>query len=430
MTIDRRSFLKLLGVGATAGGLPMICSAAELMTKTSRRVIIIGGGFGGTIAAKFVRRLDPTIEVVLIEKDRHFVSCPFSNLYIAGMYKDLSSLTIGYEKLAANYGIKLVYDEVTSIDPAAKVVAMKSGTLKYDRLIVSPGVDFRTEEIEGYNANTPSVMPHAWKAGEQSTLLRRQLESMPDGGTVIISAPETPYRCPPGPYERACLFASFLKKNKPKSKLLLLDANADVVSKKPLFTKAWDLYYKDIIEYLPKKEITQVDIKTKTLNVGGIDDFKGDVVNLIPPQRAGRIAITAGLTDANKRWCPVDPTTFESGVQKFIHVIGDACAPPSAGPGMPKSAYSANTQAKACAINVVALMNGRETTELSALNVCYSALNEHESVSIASVFKVVDGKITSVPNSGGISPVDFSQTKLEHVYGESWLKNILAEMST
>ncbi|MDO8933148.1 MAG: FAD/NAD(P)-binding oxidoreductase [Rhodocyclaceae bacterium] len=426
MTLDRRSFLKLVGAGAGAAGLPMIGRAAEIMPKGKRRVVVIGGGYGGTIAAKYVRMMDPSIEVVLIERNKQFVSCPFSNFYIAGLMPDMSTLTIGYDKLAANHGIKMVYDEVTGIDAAAKVVATKGGTLSYDRLIVSPGIDFRTEEIEGYDEHTPHMIPHAWKAGEQSTLLRKQLQDMPDGGKVIISMPLTPYRCPPGPYERSCLIAHYLKTHKPKSKLFLLDANPDVVSKKPLFMKAWNEYYKGIFEYVPGKKVTKVDAKDKNIIVEGIEDHKGDVVNFIPPQRAGHIAVAAGLVGPDKNWCPVNATTFESTIHKDIHVIGDA----SIAGAMPKSGYSANSEAKVCATNVVALMNGKETVELSGINVCYSAINAHESVSIAGVYKVADGKIVGVPNSGGISPVDFSQTKMEHIYGESWLKNVLTEMST
>jgi sulfide dehydrogenase [flavocytochrome c] flavoprotein chain len=434
MTLDRRSFIKLLGTASTAAlagcaGAPAVSSgsAAELMPRSSgRRVVVIGGGYGGTIAAKYVRMLDASIEVVLIERNKEYVSCPFSNYYIGGLIKDLSPLTIGYDKLAANHGIKMVYAEVTGIDPAAKVVATGNGTLSYDRLIVSPGVDFRTEEIEGCTDQTFQVMPHAWKAGPQTLQLRQQLVDMADGGRVIISMPLTPYRCPPGPYERACLIANYLKKHKPKSKLILLDANSDVVSKKPLFTKAWSTYYQDIVSYLPAKKVSKVDSASKTLFVEGIEDFKGDVVNFIPPQRAGRIAVAAGLVGPDKNWCPVDATTFESTVHKHIHVVGDA----SIAGAMPKSGFSANSEAKVCATNIVAMMNGKESVDLSGINVCYSAISDDQSISIAGVYKVADGKIVGVPNSGGISPVDFSQTKLEHIYAESWLKNILTEMST
>jgi sulfide dehydrogenase [flavocytochrome c] flavoprotein subunit len=428
MTLDRRSFLKLVGAGAGAAGaagLPMIGMAAELMPKSGRRVVVIGGGYGGTIAAKYVRMLDKSIEVVMIERNKQFVSCPFSNFYIAGLTNDMNSLTIGYDKLTANHGVKMVYAEVTGIDPAAKKVVTDQGTLDYDRLIVSPGIDFRTEEIEGYDAKTAEIFPHAWKAGAQSTLLRNQLQAMKDGGTVIISMPLTPYRCPPGPYERSCLIAHYLKTHKPKSKLILLDANPDVVSKKPLFTKAWSTYYKDNFQYIGGKKITKADTGAKLVSVEGIEDFKGDVINLIPPQRAGDIAVKAGLVGDDKKWCPVDAVSFESTKHKGIHVIGDATALPSDGPPMPKSGYSANSQAKVCAMN---LLNGKETIEFSGINVCYSAVSDHESVSIAQVFKLEGGKIKS--SATAISPADFSLGKAEHAYGESWLKNILTEMST
>ena len=431
MTLDRRSFLKLVGAGAGAAGaagLPMIGMAAELMPKSGRRVVVIGGGYGGAIAAKYVRMLDKSIEVVMIERNKQFVSCPFSNFYIAGLTNDMNSLTIGYDKLTANHGVKMVYAEVTGIDPAAKKVVTDQGTLDYDRLIVSPGIDFRTEEIEGYDAKTAEIFPHAWKAGAQSTLLRNQLQSMSDGGTVIISMPLTPYRCPPGPYERSCLIAHYLKKHKPKSKLILLDANPDVVSKKPLFTKAWSTYYKDNFQYIGGKKVTKVDTGGKLVSIEGIEDFKGDVINLIPSQRAGDIAVKAGLVGDDKKWCPVDAVSFESTRHKGIHVIGDATALPSDGPPMPKSGYSANSQAKVCAMNVVNLLNGKETVEFSGINVCYSAISDHESVSIAQVFKLEGGKIKS--SATAISPADFSLGKAEHAYGESWLKNILTEMST
>ena len=435
MTLDRRNFIKLLGsasgialAGCATQGAPSVSAVGEIMPKSGRRVVVVGGGYGGTIAAKYVRMLDPSIEVVLIERNKQFVSCPFSNFYIAGLAKDMSSLTIGYDKLASNHGIKMVYDEVTAIDPAAKKVVTRGGTVAYDRLIVSPGIDFRTEEIEGYDANTAEMIPHAWKAGAQSTLLRNQLQAMPNGGTVVMSMPLTPYRCPPGPYERSCLIAHYLKTHKPKSKLILLDANPDVVSKKPLFRKAWSTFYKGNLEYAGGKKVTKVDAKSKTVFVEGIEDIKGDVVNLIPAQRAGSIAVAAGLVGDDKKWCPITAVSFESTKHPGVHIIGDACAIPSDGAPMPKSGYSANSQAKVCATNVVALMNGRETIDLSAINVCYSAISDHQSVTIAQVFNLVNGKVKSAATA--ISPADFSLGKAEHAFGESWLRNILTEMST
>jgi sulfide dehydrogenase [flavocytochrome c] flavoprotein subunit len=395
------------------------------MSKSGgRRVVVVGGGYGGTIAAKYIRMLDASIEVVLIEPNKQFISCPFSNLYIGGLLKDLTTLTIGYDKLAANHGIKMVYDLVTAIDPAKKTVTVSTGTIDYDRLVISPGVDFRAEELEGYNiATTPEIMPHAWKAGPQTILLRQQLEAMPNGGTVVLTVPVSPFRCPPGPYERTSMIAMYLKQYKPKSKIIVLDANPDIASKAGLFRKGWKKHYEGIIDYRKAQKVTAVDEKARSVFVEGIEEIKGDVVNVIPPQRAGNIAKVAGLIGPDKAWCPVNATTFESTLQKNIHVIGDAC---SAG-AMPKSGYSANSEAKVCATNLVAMMNGKETTELSGINTCFSYLSAKEAVSVAAVYTVKDGAIIAVPNSGGVSP-DLSE--LEAIYAESWLKNILTEMST
>ncbi|MDA8255093.1 MAG: FAD/NAD(P)-binding oxidoreductase [Betaproteobacteria bacterium] len=426
MTLDRRSFLKLVGAGAGAAGLPMIGRAAELMPKGAKRVVVIGGGYGGTIAAKYIRMMDKSIEVVMIERNDHFVSCPFSNLYIGGILKDLTPLTIKYDKLASNHGVKVVQAEVTAIDPAAKVVTTSKGTVSYDRLIVSPGIDFRLEEMKGYDAAAMEKMPHAWKAGPQTVLLRKQLEAMKDGGNMVMAVPLAPYRCPPGPYERASMVAHYLKKNKPKSKLIVLDANPDITSKGGLFKKGWKDNYEGIINYRPAKKVTEVNAQAMSVMVEGIEEVKGDVINVIPPQRAGQIAVAAGLVGDDKNWCPVNATTFESTKQAGIHVIGDACV---AG-AMPKSGYSANSEAKVCATNIVALMNGKEITDLSGINTCYSYITDKDAVSVASVYAVKEGKIVAVPNSGGVSPADFSAAKLEAIYAESWLRNILTEMST
>lgn len=432
MTNERRNFLKLMGlggVGATlaAGNMPFAhaaVTAAELSKSAGRRVVIVGGGFGGTIAAKYIRMMDKSIEVVLIEPKKEYVSCPFSNLYIGGKLKDLSSLTIGYDKLAANHGIKLVHDMVTAVDAAKKTVTVSGGTIDYDRLVMAPGIDFRSEELEGYDlATTPLVMPHAWQAGPQTLLLRKQLVDMPDGGTVIITVPLSPFRCPPGPYERTNMIAMYLKEFKPKSKIVVLDANPDITSKGALFRKGWKKHYDGMIQYRPAQKVTGVDAGKRSVFIEGIEEVKGDVVNVIPPQRAGQIARVAGLIGPDKAWCPVDATTFESTLQKSIHVIGDAS---SAG-AMPKSGYSANSEAKVCATNIVALMNGKETTELSGINTCYSAISANETVSVAGVYTVKEGKIISVPGSGGVSP-DLSE--VETVYASSWMKNILTEMST
>ncbi|MCF8184592.1 MAG: NAD(P)/FAD-dependent oxidoreductase, partial [Polynucleobacter sp.] len=288
MTLDRRNFIKLVG-GASGLALAAGCaSTAGLSGPTSgRRVVVVGGGYGGTIAAKYIRMMDSSIEVVLIERNDHFVSCPFSNLYIGGLMKDLSPLTIKYDKLTANHGVKVLQAEVTGVDAAKKVVKTSMGEVTYDRLVLSPGIDFRTEEIKGYDlATTPEVMPHAWKAGPQTVLLRKQLEAMPAGGTVVLSIPLGPFRCPPGPYERTSMIAMYLKEHKPKSKIIVLDANPDIVSKKGLFLKGWKKHYEGIIDYRPAKKVTEINVAKKTVVIEGLEDVHGDVVNLIPPQRA------------------------------------------------------------------------------------------------------------------------------------------------
>jgi sulfide dehydrogenase [flavocytochrome c] flavoprotein subunit len=431
MTTDRRSFLKLIGAGGVGASLTA-CATQGTQTgtgagfgkSTGRRVVVVGGGYGGTIAAKYIRMMDKTIEVVLIEPNKQFVSCPFSNLYIGGLLPDLSTLTIGYEKLAANHGIKMLHDTVTAIDAVKKTVTVSGGTIDYDRLVLSPGIDFRAEEIEGYNlATTPLIMPHAWKAGPQTLLLRKQLVDMPNGGTVVLTIPLAPFRCPPGPYERTSMIAMYLKQHKPKSKIVVLDANPDIVSKAGLFKKGWKKHYEGIIQYRGAQKVTAVNAQNRSVFIEGMEEVKGDVVNVIPPQRASYIASAAGLIGPDKNWCPINGTTFESTLQKNIHVIGDAC---NAG-AMPKSGYSANSEAKICATNVVALMNGKETTEMSGINTCYSYISAKEAVSVAGVYAVQGGNIISVPNSGGVSP---DLNEVEAVYASSWLKNILIEMST
>lgn len=433
MTMERRDFLKLLGAGAgvsvSIGATSVMsgCASLNMDGPTSgRRVVVIGGGYGGTIAAKYIRMMDKSIEVVLVERNDHFVSCPFSNLYLGGILKDLTPLTIKYDKLAANHGIKMVQAEVTAIDTSAKMVVTSNGSIRYDRLVMSPGIDFRLDEMKGYDAAAMDIMPHAWKAGPQTILLRQQLEAMKDGGNVVITVPLSPYRCPPGPYERASMIAFYLKNHKPKSKVIVLDANPDITSKAGLFKKGWKDNYANIIDYRPAKKVTEVDAKSRTVLVEGLEDIRGDVVNVIPPQRAGQIAVATGLVGEDKNWCPVNATTFESTKRPGIHVIGDAS---NAG-AMPKSGYSANSEAKICATNVVALMNGRETTDMSGINTCYSYITDKEAVSVAGVYTVKEGKIVAVANSGGVSPADFSAAKLEAIYAESWLKNILTEMST
>ena len=426
MTMQRRDFLKMVGAGAGVGAATALTGCAtQQAAGGGRKVVVIGGGYGGTIAAKYIRMMDKSIEVTLIERNDHYISCPFSNLYLGGILPDLSKLTIKYDKLAANHGIKVVQAEVTGVNAAERTVTTSKGVFNYDRLVVAPGIDFRTEEIKGYTAQTPEVAPHAWKAGPQTILLRKQLEAMKPGGTVVLSIPLAPFRCPPGPYERTSMIAMYLKQHKPGSKLIVLDANPDIVSKKGLFLKGWKKHYDGIIDYRPAKKVTEVSADGKSVLIEGIDEVKGDVINLIPPQRAGAIAVAAGLVGPDKNWCPVNPTTFESTIHKNIHVIGDACI---AG-AMPKSGYSANSEAKACANNIVNLMNGRAIVDFSGINTCYSFLSAKEAVEVTGVYLVDKEKnvIIAAPGSVGVSP-DLSET--EAIYAESWLNNILTEMSS
>lgn len=422
--MDRRGFIKLLGTATGLGlaGFPGISSAAELLPKKGRRVVVVGGGYGGAIVAKYIRLQDPSIEVVLIERDRKFVSCPFSNLVIGGL-RDLSDNIITYDKLAANNSIRMVYGEVTAVDAAARKVAVAGGTLSYDRLVLSPGIDFRFDEIEGYDpVETPRLIPHAWKAGEQTMLLRMQLVDLPRGGTVVMSIPLAPFRCPPGPYERISMMAMHLKGHNPTAKIIVLDANPDIVSKSALFKKAWEKHYAGLIEYRSGNKVVKVDNRKRAVD-NGVEEIRGDLVNLVPPQKAGLIAHQAGVVGEDRKWCPVNPLTFESTLVKDVHVIGDACM---AG-AMPKSGYAANSQAKVCAANIVQLMNGKALIDPSHVNVCYSYVSDKEAISVAAVYKVEAGKTIAVPNSGGVSP-DLSEQ--EAVYARSWIKNILHEMSS
>jgi len=416
--------MKLMGVATGVGlaGVPYISTAAEIMPKKGRRVVVVGGGYGGTIVAKYIRMNDPTIEVVLIDRDKTYISCPFSNMVIGGSRK-LDENKITREKLASNHGVKLLYGEVTAVDTAAKKVVLGSDTISYDRLVLSPGIDFRFEEIEGYDpVETPKVIPHAWKAGDQTLLLRKQLEDMQAGGTVVLSIPVTPFRCPPGPYERISQIAWYLKNNKPGSKIIALDANPDIVSKKGLFLKGWKKHYDGMIEYRPAQKVVKVDANKRSVDTG-VEEIAGAVVNLIPPQKAGLIAHKAGVVGEDKKWCPVDQMTFESTIAKDVHIIGDA----SIAGAMPKSGYSANSQAKVAALNIVQLMNGKDLIDPSHVNVCYSYLTDKEAVTVSAVYKVAEGKTIAVANSGGVSP-DLSE--LEAIYGRSWIKNILVEMSS
>lgn len=428
MSVNRREFIRILGAGSLIGlsGFPYLAFADDMMPKKGRRIVVVGGGFGGTIAAKYARIADPTIEVVLVTRDRTHFCCPFSNLHLIGK-RDIGENEFGYSKMASTWKVHMVFADVTAIDGAAKKVVTADGFIAYDRLILSPGIDFRFDEIEGYDANsTPEIMPHAWRAGEQTRLLGKQLAAMKDGGTVVMSIPSAPYRCPPGPYERICMIGHYLQTQRPKSKLIVLDANDQIASKAKLFSAAWDKYYKGIIQYNAANKVAKVDAKAMTVDTG-VELIKADVINIIPPQKAGLIAHQAGVVGDDKKWVPVNPITYESTKVPGIHIIGDAA---SVAP-MPKSGNAANSQAKVCAYNAVQLMNGKEPMNPTTVNVCYSYITPDQAVSISSIYRVgADGKITDNKTTKTTADIDPYICKLEATYGTGWMTAIMQEMAS
>jgi len=416
--INRRNFVKIVaGASAVSAiGFPAIAAAGG-----KKQVVIVGGGTGGATAAKYIRRADASVEVTLIEPNEHYYTCYMSNEVLGG-HRELSSLKFGYDGLR-KHGVTVVQDTVTAIDATGRKVTTKGGkSFSYDRCIVAPGISFRNN-IEGYDAAAAEKFPHAWKAGVQTLLLRRQLEAMPDGGTVLIAPPPNPFRCPPGPYERASQIASYLKTHKPKSKILIIDSK-DKFSKQGLFTQAWERHYPGLIEWKKAADtgggIMRVDAEAGTVSTD-FDDMKVGVANIIPAQKAGTIAEVAGLTD-DSGWCPVGGKTFESTIHKGIHVIGDAAI---AAP-LPKSGYAANSQAKVVAAAVVELVNGREAGTPSWVNTCYSIVAPNDGISVAMVYNLVDGKVAKVEGSGGLTPMDSSPADREREvqYAYSWFNNI------
>ena len=411
---DRRDFLKLTGAAAA------LAAAGCATTTPKARVVVIGGGFGGATAAKYIRMWDPAIDVVLVERANIFTSCPISNLVLGGS-KKMEDIRHSYDGLR-KYGVQVVFDEATVVDATKRVVRLeRGGDLAYYRLIVAPGIDFMFDQVAGYaDAMKTSRVLHAWKAGEQTIALRKQLEQMKDGGVFVLSVPLAPYRCPPGPYERACQVASYFRKAKPRSKVLILDANPDVTSKGPLFKKAWADLYPKMIEFRGNSKAVGVDAKTGTVKLE-VEDVKGDVLNVVPPQRAGDIAMKAGLITANNRWCGVDWRTMESTAVKGVHVLGDATL---SAPLMPKSGSMANQHAKICAAAVAALIDGQAPNpEPKIANTCYSYVSDDEAVHVASVHTWNDKEktLTTVPGSGGVSS---ARNALEGGYAWAWALNI------
>ena len=421
--MERREFIKWASAATALIALPGCATSGG--GKSAGRVVVVGGGYAGAAAAKYLRMWAPDIEVILVERNAEFISCPMSNRVLAGMLT-LQDLTSRYDKLGPKYGVQVVKDEVTAVDADKRTLTLARGdTLSYDRLIVAPGIDFMFDAIPGLNnAEAQQKVLHAWKAGPQTLALRKQLEAMPDGGVYALSIPKAPYRCPPGPYERVCQVAFYFKQHKPKSKVLILDANEDIVSKKGLFTKAWKDLYPGIVEYRPNIEVVDVDVNTLTAKTH-FEDVKADVLNVIPPQKAGKIAASAGLITTNNRWCGVDFLSFESQAHKNIHVLGDSIM---AAPGMPKSGHMANQQAKVCVAAVIALMHGEQVnTDPMIANTCYSFVSDKEAVHVASIHKFDTEKKTmvTVPGSGGVSS---ASSEIEGLYAEAWAQNIWTDM--
>jgi sulfide dehydrogenase [flavocytochrome c] flavoprotein subunit len=419
--VNRRDFLKATAASAAA----LTLATPALAQNTGGRVVVVGGGFAGASCARALKRIDPKIAVTLVEASHTFTACPFSNNVIAGL-RDLKAQQFDYKRFEAS-GINITFEPATRVDAAARTVIIgDAARLPYDRLVLAPGIDIRWDGLPGYNEAAAERMPHAWRAGEQTLLLRKQLESMEDGGLVVISAPANPFRCPPGPYERASLIAHYLKTRKPKSKLIILDAK-DAFSKQGLFLAAWKELYPELIEWVPLSKggrVTEVDPKTNTLTTE-FGSHKAAVANVIPPQKAARVAETAGVTDKTG-WCPIDPVTFESKLQQNIHVIGDACI---AG-GMPKSAFSANAQAKGCAAALAKLLNGEKPEEPKLINTCYSLVAPDYGISVAGVYAPVNGLWTDVKGAGGVSPAKApaSDRKAEAVFANGWFKTITEEV--
>ena len=426
--IPRRDFLRIAGGAALLGGT---LGFPGLLLAASRKVVIVGGGVGGSTAAKYLKKLDARIEVTLITDAPHYTSCFLSNEVLSGE-RTIDSLMFGYQGLA-RYGVGLVVDPAVAIDPAQRVVQTAGGTrLDYDACIVSPGVDFKWDSIEGYDEAIAEYLPHAWYGGPQTVLLRRQIEAMPQGGTVVIVSPPNPFKCPPGPYERASQIAMYFRHHNPRAKILILDAK-DAFSKQDLFEQGWAQLYRygtedSMIEWVGAAgggTVTSLDPSTGTLDAE-VEEFRGDVINIIPAQKAGKIAFAADLVEDD--WCPVDKRTFESSRHPGIYVLGDATNASK----MPKSAYAANSQAKVAALAIVARFDGREPDDATYVNTCYSILGEDFGISVAGIYYLdaANNMLEEIPGSGGVSPLDASAElrRREVTYAHSWFKNLIDDM--
>jgi sulfite dehydrogenase len=405
---------------AASTGTAAVAGCAGMGGSSAGRVVVIGGGYGGATAARYIRLWAPDIDVTLVERNDTFVSCPISNLVLGGNTQ-MGNITMGYDGLKAR-GVRIVRGEAVVVDASAKQVRLADGSsLAYDRVIVSPGIDFIYDSIPGLkSADARSRVLHAWKAGPETVALRKQLEAMRDGGVFVFHIPMAPYRCPPGPYERVCQVADYLKRDKPRSKIIVLDSNPDIVSKKGLFLASWNGLYQGMIDYRPNSELADVDVKGMAVKLT-FDSVKGDVLNVVPPHRAGDIALKTGLITANQRWCGIDWTNCESVAVKGVHVLGDATL---SAPAMPKSASMANQHGKICAASVIALLKGQPVhPEPAIMNTCYSFVDGRSAMHVTSVHTYDPAQKTLVPvkGAGGVSD---KASELEGTYAWGWARNI------
>ena len=416
---------QILG-GMAAGGLLLGAPALVRAQQASAHVVVVGGGFGGATAARYLRRYQPDVKITLVEPAQRFYTCPFSNLYLAGL-KEWDSLGHGFDGLR-QLGIEVVHASAEQVDANSKTVKLSNGaTLRWDKLVLSPGVDMQWNKLQGYDEAAAQLAPHAWKAGAQTQLLKLQLQDMKDGGTFVMTIPENPFRCPPGPYERAAMVAHYFKQHKPKSKILLLDAKT-AFSKQALFMQGWKALYGDMIEWVGQVddgEVVRVDAAKREVETAFGQIHRADVLNVIPPQKAGFIAERAGVTNGSG-WVPVNGATFESSQVKDVFVVGDATI---AAP-MPKSGFAANTQGKLVAAVISAQLRGQPAPQASYANTCYSLIGPDYGISVAGVYKAEGNKVIELPDSGGVSPLDADARfrRLEALYGEGWYRSITADI--
>jgi NADPH-dependent 2,4-dienoyl-CoA reductase/sulfur reductase-like enzyme len=422
--MNRRDVLTRLG----AGGVLSLAACVHAPSSRARPlVVVVGGGYGGATAAKYLRLLsDGAVDVTLVEPKPRFVSSPLSNRVIAAEM-EIADLTVDYDRLRTRHGVTLARDRVTAIDPQGKVVVLAGGgRLRYDKLVLSPGIDAITAPIEGLSdAHASGRIVFAWSGGAETVALQRQLAAMPDGGVFVITIPESPYRCPPAPYERASLVAAYLQAHKPRSKVLVLDANQDVTAMGPLFKRAWRELYGDMLEYRNHYGLVGADGATLRLRFDVQEDVHADVINVLPPVQAARLAVDAGLANVNGRWCEVDFLNFESRVAKDVHVLGDSI---QAGPMMPKSGFMANAHAKVAASAIVAELQGEAANPQPMLvNACYAFVSATQAMHAASVYRFVaeQRRFDQIPATGGASA---AWTALEARYALSWARNIWADM--